>query len=205
MGERERWQAVAWVVGAAIVVFLGARMLGQRSDGGGQGQSAPVRVDGRRPGARGASAPGGGSVYVHVAGAVRRPGLYRLAPRTRVARAIERAGGPSRRANLAAVNLAAPVQDGQQVLVPGPGTVAPDAATSGADAAAPGSPGQAKISLAAATVDQLDGLDGIGPTLAKRIVQYRTAHGGFRSLEQLQEVDGIGAKRFEALKDALSP
>jgi competence protein ComEA len=189
-------------VGAAILAFLGARALGQRADAPSAAQQAPVRVDGRRPGTPRSSGGGGTAVYVHVAGAVRRPGLYRLEPRTRVARAIERAGGPARRANLSGINLAAPVQDGQQVLVPGPGAAGTAAGTAGS---APGSPGQAKISLAAATVEQLDGLDGIGPTLAKRIVEYRTTHGGFRSLEQLQEVDGIGAKRFEALKDALSP
>ncbi|MEJ7716024.1 MAG: helix-hairpin-helix domain-containing protein [Thermoleophilaceae bacterium] len=70
---------------------------------------------------------------------------------------------------------------------------------------APGGAGAAKVSLGSATLEQLDGLDGIGPTLAKRIVDYRSQHGGFRSLEQLQEVDGIGEKRFQALKEALSP
>ncbi len=200
---------VAWAVAAAVVVFFGARALGQR--GSEPGSAPPVRVEGSgaRPAARGSSAPG---VYVHVAGAVRKPGLYRLPADTRVAAAIHKAGGPGRRANLSQINLAAKVADGQQVVVPGPGgTGAGTADASGAgaagSAAAAGSAGSggAKISLGSATLAQLDGLDGIGPTLAKRIVDYRSRHGGFRSLEQLQEVDGIGEKRFQALKEALSP
>lgn len=208
MAEQSKWQMVAWAVAAAVVVFLGARTLGQR--GSDPGSGPPVRVEGAgaRPAGRGASAPG---VYVHVAGAVRKPGLYRVAADTRVAAAIQKAGGPGRRANLSGINLAAKVADGQQVVVPGPGAGAEG--TSGAAGAggaasagsAPGGAGAAKVSLGSATLEQLDGLDGIGPTLAKRIVDYRSQHGGFRSLEQLQEVDGIGEKRFQALKEALSP
>lgn len=150
---------------------------------------------------------------MHVAGAVHKPGLYRLPADTRVAAAIQKAGGPQRRANLSQINLAAKVADGQQVVVPGPGVGAAGAggAAGGGGAGSAGSAsgaagaGAAKISLGSATLEQLDGLDGIGPTLAKRIVDYRAKNGGFRSLEQLQEVDGIGEKRFQALKEALSP
>jgi competence protein ComEA len=109
------------------------------------------------------------------------------------------AGGPSRRAEVAAVNLAAPVEDGQQVIVPRRG--AQTASTGGQTAGA----GEAPLSLATATVEQLDELDGIGPTLAKRILALRDRKGGFRSLEQLREVEGIGEKRFEALKESLRP
>lgn len=196
---------VAWAVAAAVVVFFGARALGQR--GSERGSAPPVRVEGSgaRPAARGSS------VYVHVAGAVRKPGLYRLPADTRVAAAIQKAGGPGRRANLSQINLAAKVADGQQVVVPGPGGTgagtadADGAGGAGSPATAGAGSGGAKISLGSATLGQLDGLDGIGPTLAKRIVDYRSQHGGFRSLEQLQEVDGIGEKRFQALKEALSP
>jgi competence protein ComEA len=153
---------------------------------------------------------------VHVAGAVRRPGLYRVPLAARVAEALERAGGPLRRAELTAVNLAARMEDGQQVVVPAAGTV-PVAgavgarASPGAAGAVPGTagafPGAAgvKLSLAAATIDQLDQLDGIGPTLAGRIIEYRDAHGGFRSVDQLREVDGIGEKRFATLREAVQP
>ncbi len=193
---------VAWAVAAAVVVFLGARALGQR--GTAPTSAPPVRVE-ESSDRSGAATPG---AYVHVAGAVRRPGLYRLPGGTRVAAAIQRAGGARPKANLSAINLAAKVADGQQVVVPGPGV--PGAAAAGAGGpggggTAGGAVGAAKVSLGSATVEQLDGLDGIGPTLAKRIVDYRTRHGGFRSLEQLQEVDGIGEKRFQALKEALSP
>jgi competence protein ComEA len=82
-----------------------------------------------------------------------------------------------------------------------PGTVVPGAASS----AAPGSPGVPKLSLGTVTVEALDQLDGIGPTLAQRIVEYRTEHGGFRSVGELREVEGIGEKRFEALRQALQP
>jgi competence protein ComEA len=119
---------------------------------------------------------------------------------SRVAAAVARAGGPTRRAELAGVNLAAPVEDGQQVVVPLAGTV-PGAVGAAATAASP----EVKPGLGSATVEQLDEIDGIGPTLAERIVEYRTENGGFGSLDELQEVDGIGEKRFETLREALQP
>jgi competence protein ComEA len=203
MDDERRWQMVAWAVAAAVVVFLGARWVGRHGDDA--GAVPPARVE-AGPAARTGSSGGAGQpgVYVHVAGAVRRPGLYRVRAGTRVAGAIQRAGGGRPRANLSAVNLAARVEDGQQVVVPGPGT--PAAGGAGlAGAAQAGGAGGAKVSLGQASLEQLDGLDGIGPTLAKRIVEYRTRHGGFHSLEQLQEVDGIGPKRFAALRKALAP
>jgi competence protein ComEA len=144
---------------------------------------------------------------VHVAGAVRRPGLYRVPGSARVAAAVARAGGPRRRGDLTAVNLAAPLEDGQQVVVPSAGRApagAPAGAGTGASAGEAGAAG-AQISLTTATVEQLDGLDGIGPTIAKRIVEYRDSHGGIRSVDELKEVDGIGEKRFAALRDAVRP
>jgi competence protein ComEA len=199
--DERRWQMVAWAAAAVVVVFLGARWVGRHGDDA--GAPPPARVQAGPAADRPPGGASGGVVYVHVAGAVRRPGLYRVRVGTRVAGAIDRAGGGLSRANLSAVNLAAPLEDGQQVVVPGPGTPAPagGAAAAGQGAAA----GGAKVSLGQASLQQLDGLDGIGPTLARRIVEYRTRHGGFRSLDQLQEVDGIGPKRFAALKKALSP
>lgn len=202
MPERSKWTAVAWAAVAAALVFAVVRALG-----GAGTAPPPVRVeqdapDRERTGGRDA---GAGGLYVHVAGAVRRPGLYRVPEGSRVAAALEVAGGPSRRAEVAAVNLAAPVEDGQQVIVPrrGAGVPAGPAAASGGGetAGAAGAP----ISLATATVEQLDALDGIGPTLAERILAFRDRKGGFRSLEQLREVDGIGEKRFEALKESVRP
>jgi competence protein ComEA len=190
-----------WVVAGALALFAGFRLLG-----GNEPAAAPIKVDAAassRPAAGGAG--GGGLIYVHVAGAVRRPGLIRVPPDSRVAAALDRAGGPLHRADLTLVNLAAKVQDGQQIVVPvaprgAPGVAAP------ASAAAPGAglPGM-KIHLSTATAEELDEIDGIGPELAGRIIEYRDAHGGFRSLAELGEVDGIGEKRLATLRDALQP
>ena len=214
-----RGQVLLWAAAAVLGTLAVVRMLD--GGGGGQGAPLPVRVDrggagapvdgARRAGGSGGGG-GAGGVYVHVAGRVRRPGLYRLPAGSRVASALARAGGPARGASLAAVNLAARVEDGQQILVPsarGAGAAGLPGAAGGAvgpgGAAKPGSAGRAKLSLAAATVEQLDQLDGIGPTLAKRIVQYRDAHGGFGSVDELNQVEGIGDKRLEALREALGP
>ena len=133
---------------------------------------------------------------------MRRPGLVRVPSGSRAAAAVDRAGGATRRADLAGVNLAARVEDGQQVIVP----VRVGALVAGASPdGEPGAPGVPKLSLGTATVDQLDELDGIGPTLAERIVEYRTENGGFRSIEELREVEGIGEKRFESLREAVQP
>ncbi|HEX2160242.1 MAG TPA: helix-hairpin-helix domain-containing protein [Thermoleophilaceae bacterium] len=189
------WPAVAWGVVAVVAVLLGVRLVG-----GGDPAPPPVELGvagagGQRSGDR-AERPLG--PFVHVAGAVRRPGLYRLSAGARVAAAVRRAGGPASDADLDLINLAARLQDGQQVVVPAEAT--PGVAVGGGDAAA--SP---PISLGSATVDQLDELDGIGPTLAERIVEHRQAKGGFGSLDQLAEVEGIGEKRLQALKAALAP
>ncbi len=197
---------------AAIAVLLALFAL--RALGGDDGAEAgpSVALDG--PGATGARAQSDAHgrtehrrVWVHVAGAVRRPGLYRVDADARAGEAVDAAGGLARRADLRAVNLASTVRDGQQIIVPARGErpAAPPAATSTPGTGHPGNAGAAKLSLATATVEQLDALDGIGPTLAQRIVQWRDAHGGFRSVEQLREVEGIGEKRFESLRAAVEP
>jgi competence protein ComEA len=116
-----------------------------------------------------------------------------------VAAAVDRAGGPAARADLTGVNLAARVEDGQQVVVPVAGAL--PGASAGAGQPATG----AKPSLGTATADQLDEIDGIGPTLAERIVEYRTENGGFGSIDELQDVEGIGEMRLETLREALQP
>ncbi len=203
MDERG-WQGVGWAVAAVLAVLVAVRLLG------GSGPAPPPVEVGGGPGAPGRGAPGAGTgrgggaarpdgPYVHVAGAVRRPGLYRLPAGARVAAAVRRAGGPARGADLNLVNLAARVQDGQQVVVPA------RAAGGGARGASGSASPDAPISLGSATAEQLDGLDGIGPTLAERIVERRQERGGFASVDQLAEVEGIGEKRLEALKAALTP
>jgi competence protein ComEA len=198
-----------YVAGALLLVLFLVRGLG----GGGDGAEAQsVTLDGPGAGAaaagRAGKTPSRDRVWVHVAGAVRRPGLYRVDAGSRAGTAVDAAGGLARRADLEAINLAATVRDGQQVIVPARGQRPPVAAPA-SDAAAPGSSpgpgGGAKITLATATAEQLDSLDGIGPTLARRIIQWRDAHGGFQSIEQLREVEGIGDKRFQALRAAVAP
>jgi len=193
VGERSYATVVTWMVVAVLATLAAVRLVGGSK--GAPAGAPPVRVE---RGAGQADAGSDGGVYVHVAGAVRRPGLYRLRSSDRVAAAVERAGGPGRRADLTSVNLAARVEDGRQIVVPligAPASAGP--ATGGAPAAKP--------SLATVTVEQLEELDGIGPTLAERIIEYRESHGGFRSLDELRDVDGIGEKRFESLREGLQP
>ena len=134
-------------------------------------------------------------LVIDVVGAVRRPGLYRLRDGSRIADAVQRAGGATRRADLAVINLAAPVVDGMQVVVPVRGAaVSAGAGPSGAGA------GSVRVSLSSATVDQLDALPGIGPVTAQKIVDYRTQHGPFRSIQDLMKVTGIGQKKFDSLQ-----
>jgi competence protein ComEA len=188
--RRSGWAYIAAALALALVAWrLGA------SGGGGQ----PVRADATVPVRVDAPAPASG--MVHVAGAVRRPGVYSIAPGARVVSVIRRAGGPTRRADLSALNLAAVLQDGQQVLVPTRAPSGGGASAGAGGAAAAGGP----ISLSSADAAALDGLDGIGPTLAARIVEWRAAHGGFASVDQLLEVPGIGPARLEALKSRVVP
>jgi competence protein ComEA len=133
-------------------------------------------------------------LFVHVAGDVRRPGLYRLAEGKRVADAVARAGGATASADTAALNLAAPLADGMQVLVPS------RAAAAGGGAATTG-----RVSLSSASVADLDALPGIGPVTAQKIVDHRLAHGGFSSVEDLNAIPGIGPARVEQLRELVSP
>jgi competence protein ComEA len=194
MPETPRHLLALWALGLVVVAVLGVRYLGR--DSGGPAAGAPAIEVGE--------GAGGGSssrVTVHVAGAVRRPGVYRLSARSRVVDAVRRAGGARRRADLSALNLAAKVEDGRQVVVPlrvAPG--AGGAAASGG-AAGTGSAPEVPIDLNTATPEQLDELDGIGPGMAGAILEYREEHGGFGSVEELGQVPGIGEKRLAALRE----
>jgi len=140
-------------------------------------------------------------VVVDVVGAVRRPGLYRLAQASRIADALTRAGGATAKADLAQVNLAAPLADGEQVVVPrrGAGVAAP-----GARAGPAGGPA-APVQLSTATLEQLDSLPGVGPVTAQKILDYRQEHGAFQSVDELDAVPGIGPKRLEQLRELVVP
>ena len=156
---------------------------------------APIRVA-PAASARGRGAPG---LVVDVEGAVRQPGLVRLPAGSRVADAVARAGGTTRRADRSGVNLAAPVSDGQQVLVPLRGAASTVASPSGGTA--PGGP----LSLSTATAEQLDTLPGVGPVTAQKIVDYRTQHGAFHSVDELDAIPGIGPARLADLKGLVVP
>jgi competence protein ComEA len=158
-----------------------------------------------------AQAPARRSLVVHVVGAVRRPGLYRLREGSRVADAVARAGGATGTAELAALNLAAPLVDGVQVLVPSRVPSASRAGAAGGESLAGADAGVgtaglgAKPSLSSATAEQLDELPGVGPVTAQKILDYRAEHGPFRSVDDLDAVPGIGPTRIEQLRDLVTP
>ena len=150
-----------------------------------------------------AEAPARPVLVVHVVGEVRSPGLYRLRDGSRIADAVRRAGGALRGADLAALNLAAPLVDGVQVLVPTRVTAGGTPATSAGGGA--GDPSASAVSLSSATVEQLDELPGVGPVTAQKIVDFRTEHGPFGSVDDLDAVPGIGPTRIEQLRDLVTP
>lgn len=130
-------------------------------------------------------------ITVHVAGEVRAPGLVRVPAGSRVADAVSAAGGFTSEAAPATLNLAAPVIDGQQVVVGGPGGPSPDVAASG------------KVSLNQASASELESLTGVGPVLAARIVAHRDANGPFTAVEDLLDVTGIGEAKLATFREAL--
>jgi competence protein ComEA len=143
-------------------------------------------------------------LVVDVVGAVRRPGLYRLVEGARIADAVARAGGATRKANLSLINLAAPLADGQQVVVPGQGTAAGAPMAAVGSSATPGAAG-GPVHLNTATLEQLDSLPGVGPVTAQKILDYRQKHGSFSSVDELDAVPGIGPARMDQLKDLVAP
>lgn len=193
------------VVGCALLaaLALAGNRLAKTGTASAPDVAAPLQADTGVASAA-ASPAGATKVVVHVVGSVRRPGLYRLRNGERVADAVARAGGATRKADLAAINLAAPLVDGTQVLVPtrvSGGSATPGAAGStGAGAASGG-----KVSLSTATLEQLDALPGVGPVTAQKIIDYRTEHGSFASVDDLDAVPGIGPGRIENLRDLVTP
>lgn len=180
----------------ALILLLGRFVLGA-----GTTTVAPLPP----PPAENASVTGqpAARVVVDVVGAVRRPGLYRLEQGSRIADAVARAGGATGKADLALVNLAAPLADGEQVVVPKRG--APGAAGGGgAGAGGTGVP-TGPVHLSTATLDQLDSLPGIGPVTAQKILDYRAKHGAFSSVDELDAVPGIGPSRMDQLRDLVAP
>ena len=190
MPELSRSQLVLYAAIAIAVLIVGARWI-RSGEGGTAGRPELTFAADSSRGEAGTE-----DVVVHVAGAVRRPGVYRLPAGSRVTDAVRRAGGFAGGASRDAINLAARLSDGQQVVVPGPGTPAASSAPGGESG---------PISLGSATVEQLDQIDGIGPVTAQKIIEFRDQHGGLSSIDQLDEVDGIGPSTMQTLRSALQP
>jgi len=151
--------------------------------------------------------PTASPIVVHVVGAVPRPGVYEFPKGARVRDAIQAAGGLLTDADITFINLAALLEDGQQLEIPyiGGGTpIAPPAATEGPAVGSTSVPNGDLVNINTATLDQLDALPGIGPTIAQRIIDYRTEHGPFQSINDLMNVAGIGPTTFEKLKNLIT-
>jgi competence protein ComEA len=224
MPELSRTQVA--VYGAIVVALLlvGARAV--RGEGGesSTGYSSSYEYGSESEGGEGAgdeegsgeeagdggeafSVEGGADVVVDVTGAVRDPGVYRLPAGSRVDDAVKRAGGAGAKAELDAINLAARLADGQQIVVPervattaGAGVIPGATAGAGAVGAEEG-----PISLGTATTAELDTIDGIGPVTAEDIVKFREEHGGLSSVDQLDQISGIGPATMESLRERLQP
>jgi competence protein ComEA len=194
MPELSRSQIAVYGAVAVALLLLGARAI--RAEGNSQatsfssGGGREITID---------SSGSGNDVVVDVTGAVERPGVYRLPAGARVTDAVQRAGGANGGALLEAINLAARLADGQQVVVPTRGPA-------GAPLAAVGTTSEeGPISLGTATVEQLDTIDGIGPVTAQDIIDFRDQHGGLSSIDQLDQVSGIGPATMESLRARLQP
>ncbi|HXS33856.1 MAG TPA: ComEA family DNA-binding protein [Solirubrobacterales bacterium] len=193
MPELSRSQIAVYGAVAVALLLLGARAI--RAEGN-SGQSNASFSSGGSVSFH--SSGSGSDVVVDVTGAVARPGVYRLPAGARVTDAVGRAGGATGGALLEAINLAARLADGQQVVVP---KKEPGGASLAAGAAGEDGP----ISLGSATAEQLDTIDGIGPVTAGKIVEYRDQQGGLASVDQLDQVSGIGPATMQSLRARLQP
>ena len=212
MRSRRSW-IITTVVGVVVVAIAVATAL----NSGSSSRTIPVVVPtallntgepgfSNEPSDEGAFASSASpEIYVHVVGGVVRPGLYRLEPGSRIIDAVMAAGGLAPDGSQCQVNLARVVTDGEQVVVPqaAPGTPCRSVQAGGGSSG--GAEGSGPVSLSAATLEQLDALPGIGPALAQRIIDFREANGGFRSVDQLNEVSGIGAKVLANIAPLVTP
>ncbi|SFP98633.1 competence protein ComEA [Amycolatopsis arida] len=198
-GGRRGALIVVVLLGVVVAVLVSVLVLGARPA---EETPPPLPLAAATAGPSAASGPPAeqGSVVVSVVGEVRSPGLVTVAPGARVADALDAAGGVMGEVDLATVNLARKLVDGEQIHVgtPPPGAPPPG----GASAPAAGATGL--VNLNTATVEQLDGLPGVGEVTAQRILDWRAQHGSFTAVEQLREVEGIGEKRFSRLREQVT-
>jgi competence protein ComEA len=202
MGSLSRSQLLVYGAVAVTLLLVGARWIRSADQGGSDSGGVSFSpASGSSAGSFGVDAEGGEDVVVHVAGAVREPDVYRLPAGSRVNDAVQRAGGPTARAELEGLNLAARLTDGQQIVMPvragGSGGVAVGSSATGTS--------DGPISLGTATVEELDTIEGIGPVTAQKIIEFRTQEGGISSVDQLDEIDGIGPATMESLRSRLQP
>lgn len=210
LGARE-FGALALVLGLGlalaglVAIRAGGQTSGPVKASSGAGASAsPAASRGEHPlvvAAGPTTSPGPASVIVDVAGRVRRPGVFTLPAGSRVIDAIRKAGGAGPKVDLSGLNLARVLSDGEQVLVGRP-------AAAGVAAGAASAPGAAAtgglLNLNTATMEQLDGLPGVGPVTAQKILSWREEHGRFSSVDELLEIDGVGEKTLADLAPMLT-
>jgi competence protein ComEA len=192
MPDRDPRKLAAWGAAGLVLVLLTAWYLA-RSRPPDSASAPPVATIAV---AR-ADEDSGARLTVDVAGAVRKPGVYRMATGARVEDALKRAGGATSRADLSQINRAAKLEDGRQILVPRRASRAAAASAPATAAATPAQP----VNLNTATLEQLDTLDGVGPATAQKIIDFRTEHGGFGSVDELDQIPGIGEKKLAALRE----
>jgi competence protein ComEA len=199
MPDRDPRRLAVWAAAALVLVLLSAWYLARSRPAA---DAAPPPVATIAVDQEGA---GGTRVTVDVAGAVKHPGVYRLSSSQRVEDALKHAGGATRHADLSQINRAAKLEDGRQILVPAkPSRATPAAAPAPGDGAATPAAPEQPVNLNTATLEQLDTLDGVGPATAQKILDYRSEHGGFGSVEELDQIAGIGEKRLAALRERVT-
>lgn len=211
LGARDLFRSSPWRLAAGVAVTLallaGTIWLASAPSGakGMPSSRADLGVSesaGTLSGTSPVSIATAGELWVHVAGAVLHPGVFSLAPGSRVKDAVAAAGGPNADAEISGVNLAAEVADGEQVFVPSrsnPGATGATSSSPGSNGGNGQKSGSQKVNINKADAAQLDTLPGIGPSTAEKIIAYRVINGPFKSVEDLQRVDGIGAAKFNQL------
>lgn len=209
--ERLGIGAVLAAIAVIIAVVIGVAALHHRGSAGyssSYDSSAAAPIDGPSaspfPSAVADSPTDGASIVVDVGGRVRKPGLVTLPQGARVADAIAAAGGPMRHREIARLDLAARVTDGQLLLV-GVGPSSAPGASTGSTTPGPAESSAAPVDLNSATIDELETLPRVGPVTAQKIIDWRTAHSGFTSVEQLQQISGIGPATYAELAPLVVP
>jgi competence protein ComEA len=212
--DRVRFGSVLTGVAALIAVAVAAVILLHHGSSGGYASSYNASATGSSyssdpvvsavPTTGPSAAPDATSIVVDVGGRVRRPGLVTLPAGARVADAIAAAGGPLHSREIATLDLAARVSDGQLLLigvnVAPTGVVGSDSGDGSPDGGSP-----APVSLSTSTIEELETLPGVGPATAQKIIDWRTAHNGFTTVAQLQQVAGIGPTRYAELSPLVTP